>query len=159
MEIKEFWWFFFTAPAWFLIFYFLVKKLRTHIEDYRDVESHAVFAAYGTPDEIAAVLSDPCNEQLLDSRSVILTKSYLMMRKDYLTYLPLSEIKMMAVRAFTGKINQVYLEVFPQSGSKCIYRFEKTPVFRSVIKRQEEIEAAVREHMAVYSPECKIYMA
>ena len=51
MEIKEFWWFFFTAPAWFLIFYFLVKKLRTHIEDYRDGESHAVFAAYGTPDE------------------------------------------------------------------------------------------------------------
>lgn len=155
-DIRESYFFLFTTPAWIICFYYPFKALQAHWKLVKAADTADVFQAYGTPDEIAAVLSDPANTQVLDSRKIILTSAYLMEKNNIHTYAPLSEIGTIWVKSTAGRHARVALSVMKRDGTVNYLVFESGPAFSSTLQRMRETAEVIRMHMAQYAPECSV---
>lgn len=108
------------------------------------------------PDEIAAVLADPENEQLLPCRRIILTRSYLMRRDDFITYIPLADLAAILGHVRHGKHPCVILNIRTRDGLQKEYRTEEIPLFRSSEKYYREIAEALSGVLPLYAPDCRL---
>ena len=148
----------FFIPVWILMIYYPIADIRKHREEIRSGADHALFQRYGSPDEIAAILSDPSNEQVLDSKKIIFTQSYLIDRKDYLSYLPLKCIRSMFITHHSSRsAHYVQLRVLTKDGSSVKYNFEQDPLFASAEKRIRRMADVIIPHMNAYAPECEVH--
>ena len=149
--------FVFTVPAWILCFYQPYKAMNRHLRNVRRIASGELFFPYGTPEEIAAVLSDPENVQVLDSKRILLTKDYLMEKDEFLTYIPLREICRVHLTMSVGRRDRrIVLKVQKQTMEICCYLFEAGPVFSFAETRMERIAEIITMHMASYAPDCEV---
>ena len=147
----------FFIPVWILMIWYPVTDIRKHREEIRSGAEHPLFQRYGSPDEIAAVLSDPSNEQVLDSRKIILTQSYLINRNDFLSYLPLKRIRSMFITHHSSRsAHYVQLMVLTKDGSRVNYNFEQDPFFSSAGKRVRHMADVIIPHMNAYAPDCEV---
>ena len=147
----------FTVPLWMLCLYFLLRSILRQIRLLCCPAQAEVFRKYGTPAQLAEILSDPANQQVLPGRRVILTRSYLMMRGDFPTYLPLREITGISVIATKGGFSRhVQLFVLTGDGAKHIYRFEPPALLRTLDSQAKEITDALTAHLAQYAPQLAV---
>ena len=155
-DFKQNFWAMFLLPFWFLCVYYPVRDIAKQIGIIRSREHGEPFSRYGTPDEIAAVLADPENEQLLPCRRIILTRSYLMRRDDFITYIPLADLAAILGHVRHGKHPCVILNIWTRDGLQKEYRTEEIPLFRSNDKFYREIAEALSEVLPLYAPDCKL---
>lgn len=144
----------FTSPAWILVFYYPIKNLREHLDNFRAEDSAPVFARYGTPGELAEILASPENVQVLNSSRVVLTREYIMMRGDIHSYLPLSALR--AVHVVCGYRNTLHIDVLAENVGKRSYFYEPLPPLQFNSTRAKEATEILRAHLAAYAPECKL---
>ena len=146
----------FFIPVWILCFYLPIAGIRKQMRIIRDGENYERFQKYGSPDTIAAIISSPGNEPVLDCEKIILTAGFLMTRDDFSTYLPLKAIKGINVCHSSGKDTRLYLDVYTDDMQRRCYRAESDPAFRSGTKLWRKAADTVYAHMAVYAPECRV---
>lgn len=155
-DFKQNFWAMFLLPFWFLCVYYPVRDIAKQIGIIRSREHGEPFSRYGAPDEIAAVLADPENEQLLPCRRIILTRSYLMRRDDFITYIPLADLAAILGHVRHGKHPCVILNIWTRDGLQKEYRTEEIPLFRSSEKYYREIAEALSGVLPLYAPDCKL---
>ncbi len=155
-DFKQYFWTMFLLPFWFLCVYYPVRDIAKQIGIIRSREQGEPFSRYGTPDEIAAVLADPENEQLLPCKRIILTRSYLMRRDDFITYIPLADLAAILGHVRHGKHPCVILNIWTRDGLQKEYRTEEISLFRSNVKFYREIADALSEVLPLYAPDCKL---
>lgn len=155
-NISEYWFFLFTTPAWILAIYFPAKAIKKHFKLLCAGDQNAVFLKYGTPDEIADILSNPENVQALRCPNLILTKAYFMKKGDFLTYIPLDEIRAISVRRTYGRYPKVQVCIIPKQGESCTYSADNLTLFASVDKQKEMLRGEIDAHMALYAPQCPV---
>ena len=155
-DFRQYFWALFLLPFWFLCLYFPVKDIAKQIGIIRSKEQGEPFSRYGTPDEIAAVLADPDNEQLLPCKRIILTRSYLMRRDDFITYMPLADLAALSAHLRHGKHPCVILTAWTHDVLQKEYRTEEISLFRSNDKFYREIADALSEVLPLYAPDCKL---
>lgn len=155
-DFKQNFWAMFLLPFWFLCVYYPVRDIAKQIGIIRSREHGEPFSRYGAPDEIAAVLADPENEQLLPCRRIILTRSYLMRRDDFITYIPLADLAAILGHVRHGKHPCVILNIWTRDGLQKEYRTEEISLFRSNDKFYREIADALSEVLPLYAPDCKL---
>lgn len=155
-DFSEYWFFLFFAPVFVLMVILPVAAIRKHFTNYQLGDQHPLFQKYGTPNEIAAVLTDLDNVELLNSRKVILTKSYIMMRDDFLSYLPLNDLTEIAVTSSYGKHKSAVITVQTIDGEKVKYMLETPPLFKTVYQQKQEIRTILYEIRPMSMPNCII---
>ena len=155
-DFKKYFFVLFFIPVWILCFYLPIAGIRKQMRIIRDGENYEMFQKYGSPDTIAAIISDPGNEPVLDCEKIILTAGFLMTRDDFSTYLPLQAIKGINVCHSSGKDTRLYLDVYTDDMQRRCYRAESDPAFRSGTKLWRKAADTVYAHMAVYAPECRV---
>ncbi len=155
-DFKQNFWAMFLLPFWFLCVYYPVRDIAKQIGIIRSREQGEPFSRYGAPDEIAAVLADPENEQLLPCKRIILTRSYLMRRDDFITYIPLADLAAILGHVRHGKHPCVILNIWTRDGLQKEYRTEEIPLFRSNDKFYREIADALSEVLPLYAPDCRL---
>ena len=155
-NLRQNFWALFLLPLWFLCMYFSGKDIAKQIGIIRSKEQGEPFSRYGTPDEIAAVLADPGNEQILPCKRVILTRGYLMRRDDFITYMPLADLAALRGHLRNGKHPCVVLTAWTHDGLQKEYRTEEISLFRSNDKFYREIADALSEVLPLYAPDCKL---
>ena len=155
-DFKQNFWAMFLLPFWFLCVYYPIMDIKKQIGIIRSKEQGEPFSRYGTPDEIAAVLADPDNEQLLPCKRIILTRGYLMRRDDFITYMPLADLAALSAHLRHGKHPCVILTAWTHDVLQKEYRTEEISLFRSNDKFYREIADALSEVLPLYAPDCKL---
>ena len=147
-----------TSPVWFLLIYYPALHLRQHLSNLETGENAELFTRAGSPETLAATVSDPANEQVLPSKKVILTRDYLMYRGDYYSYLPLSDIKSITVK-HAGYCRSHHVQLIVHSAAKGVvnFNFEDDPLLSSGSALAKQTVAIVREHMRIYAPHCTVH--
>ena len=155
-DFKQYFWALFLLPVWFLGIYYPILNIRKQIGIIRSGDKGEPFSRYGTPDEIAAVLADPDNEQLLPCKRIILTRSYLMRRDDFITYIPLTDLAALRGHLRYGKHSCVRLTVWTHDGLQKEFCTEEIPFYRSGEKKYREIADVLSEVMPLSAPDCEL---
>ena len=155
-NLRQYFWALFLLPFWFLCLYYPIMDIKKQIGIIRSKEQGEPFSRYGTPDEIAAVLADPDNEQLLPCKRIILTRGYLMRRDDFITYMPLADLAALSAHLRHGKHPCVILTAWTHDVLQKEYRTEEISLFRSNDKFYREIADALSEVLPLYAPDCKL---
>ena len=155
-DFRQNFWALFLLPLWFLGIYYPIMHIGKQIGIIRSKEQSEPFSRYGTPDEIAEVLADPDNEQLLPCRRIILTRSYLMRRDDFITYIPLADVAALRGYIRHGKHSCVRLTVWTRDGMQKEFCTEEIPFYRSGEKVYRKIADVLSEVMPLYAPDCKL---
>lgn len=154
-NFNEYWFFLFTTPVWILCLYFPIVAIRKHIHIIQSGDRYEMFQYYGSPDEIASVLSDPDNEQVISSKRFDLTKAYFMLHNDFVTYLPLSEIDSIQLRVTSGKTTQLRLHLKTVDGTQKSYRMDTVP-FTSLRKNKQRLLEEMSPVLAQYAPHIQL---
>ena len=146
----------FTLPLWILLFYFPIKAIRTHLVQFRSGGCNEVFRRYGTPDEIAEVLADPENVQLIRSSNIIVTKAYLMKKGDFLSYLPLSEIVYIEISRTHGRHAHIVMNVQPKEEPFRRYSVSMTVITLSLDRQMEMLAEDLKDQLQIFAPDCHV---
>lgn len=155
-NLRQYFWALFLLPFWFLCLYYPIMDIKKQIGIIRSKEQGEPFSRYGTPDEIAAVLADPDNEQLLPCRRIILTRSYLMRKDDFITYIPLADLAALRGYIRHGKRSCVKLTVWTRDCLQKEFSTEEIPFYCSGEKKYREIADVLSEVIPLYAPDCKL---
>ena len=158
MDFRNNFFILFFLPLWILLIYYPIQDIKKHQLEILQGENNDIFLLYGSPDEIAEILSDPTNEQLLESKKVVLTRSYLVMKDDLLTFVPIDRLSRISVMHHSSRNSRyVYLDVCTTDKRILKYQFEDDPLFGSAAKRTNQIAEIITALMQSCAPECHVY--
>lgn len=106
------------------VFFFAFKVLRA-LKMAFHTEKATVFRKYGDPDEIADRINSGLENILLEQRAVIVTEEYILLRKHYETFVPLTDIMLMYRKEHrtNGILDSVALVVHDRYGEQYEYPF------------------------------------
>ena len=142
------------APAGFLAVYVPLKKGQAAIASLEAISSSEMISPHGSAEEITDALRDPENVMLPDHSSVILTRSYLMLRNNFSTYLPLHAIHKIPVYPYhTPRNSGIQIKAVDSRGRTCIFDMEPPSDPTALTEYQNQTAQILRETLAEYAPE------
>ena len=111
---------------------------------------------HGSAEQIAEVLRDPENVRLLNSSTVILTRSYLMLKNDFTTYLPLTEIVRAQVEThYSSRCSGIDIKATDTFRRTCVFDMGALPYVTDISAYRNEIAQTLKETLAAYAPDAK----
>lgn len=150
-DFSKTWFFLFTTPAWLLAYIIPIKMIRGHYQILQEGDQYDLFRRFGSPEQIAEVISDPSNIQLLPSKRIILTKAYFMIRGDYVTYLPLEAISAIRLEITHYRNSQLKINVKEEDGKIHLYQVD-TPLFSFLSDQKQRYGEIILQICAQYAP-------
>lgn len=114
-----------------------------------DPENARVFRKYGSPDQLAAKISEGMGATLFDSSKAMLTDSFVMKHGDFESYVPYDQILLLYKKEHrtNGILDSIFLVVHDAYGDKFEYPFKLGK------KHANEMEMAAEE-IGKHAPQC-----
>lgn len=124
-EAFSFWGLFMFAVGLLLLVY-LVKDTAKHGSIFSDPERCRLFQKYGDPDTLAQLISDHCDNTLLESKQILVTDQFIMKRNQFESLIVYEKILLLYRKEHrtNGILDGVYLVIHDAYGDSYEYPFK-----------------------------------
>lgn len=134
-----------------LFAYLLVDSISKSRRILADPENCRLFRKYGAPDTIAMQIADGSNALLTESKTALITDTFIMKHGNFETFVPFGHILLLYRKEHStnGITDSVFLVVHDAFGDSFEYPFK-------VGKKHEAEMWSVAEEIAKRAPQCRI---